>query len=120
METYTCSLCGIQIYPGHGSIYVKNNYKIYRFCKSKCSKLFHLKKNPFFLRWTSINRKIKGKKLYQKKNDIENINYCNDTNKNYNSYLIFKTLYIFKRTEKIHFFKCIDFKLNKKMILNSK
>lgn len=120
MEIYSCSLCGDPIYPGHGTIFVKNNYKIFRFCKSKCAKLFQLKKNPFFLRWTSVNRKIRGMKLFNKQELIEKMEYGIDKNKKYNSYLIFQTLYLIKRAEKIFHNRCLDYKLKKKNFLLNK
>jgi large subunit ribosomal protein L24e len=120
MDIYSCSLCGARIYPGHGSIFVKNNCKIFRFCKSKCAKLFHLKKNPFFLRWTSANRKIRGIHLIEKPESFEKMEFITNENSMYNSYIIFQTLFLFKREQKIFNFRCLDFKTTKKINLSNK
>ena len=61
MEINDCWFCGSKVYPGHGSLFVKNNSQSLYFCRSKCKKLFKLKKNPLFLRWCNEFRKKKPK-----------------------------------------------------------
>lgn len=61
MEKNECWFCGSTIYPGHGSVYIKNNCEHLYFCRSKCKKLFKLGKNSSFLRWCYNFRKKKGK-----------------------------------------------------------
>jgi large subunit ribosomal protein L24e len=61
MDNNQCWFCGSTVYPGHGSVYIKNNCENLYFCRSKCKKLFKLGKNPSFLRWCYNFRKKKGK-----------------------------------------------------------
>jgi len=52
-KTNLCSFCGEDIPPGTGTMHVKNDGVIYRFCSSKCRKnFFDLKRDPRKLKWT--------------------------------------------------------------------
>mmetsp|Transcript_15212 Transcript_15212/g.38180 ORF Transcript_15212/g.38180 Transcript_15212/m.38180 type:complete len:119 (-) Transcript_15212:2602-2958(-) len=114
MDLKNCSVCGFSIYPGHGSVFIKNNLKIIRFCRSKCRKLYELKKNPAFLRWTSFNRSIRGLKVNFKNNFLDKSrNSFFFLKKNYNLFLTLQTLYFFKKIEKIKNNRKIDFKIKK-------
>jgi large subunit ribosomal protein L24e len=115
MEIKICSICGSKIYPGHGSVFVKNNLKLYRFCRSKCRKLFSLKKNPIFLKWTSKNRLIKGRKLMSSFERSKDFDKKFLLKKNYNFYLTLRTLYQYKNREKMYNKRGVDFKLQKKI-----
>ena len=111
-----CCVCESIVYPGHGSLFIKNDMRSLWFCRSKCKKNFNLNRSPFFLHWTRINRK-KSVIILNKKFLLSLLIHKKiDTLKEYDKYLTMHVLYQLDRFKKLEVNRSIDYKYLKNKI----
>ena len=99
MRIDKCYFCSVMCYPGHGTMFVRNDAKHFRFCSSKCNKLFKAKKNPRKLKWTKAYRAAHGKELVN--DSILEFEQRRNIPTRYNRDLMVKTVQGMKRIEEI-------------------
>jgi large subunit ribosomal protein L24e len=80
-------------------MFVRNDSKCFRFCRSKCHKLFKAKRNPRKLKWTKASRMARGKEMTLD-STLEFEKQRNRPEK-YNRDVVLKTIRAMKRIEEI-------------------
>ena len=99
MRIDKCYLCSANIYPGHGVAFVRNDSKMFRFCTSKCNRLFKAKKNPRKLRWTKAHRAAHGKEMTC--DPVLEFEQVRNEPVRYNRHLMVKTIQAMKKLDEI-------------------
>ncbi|KAK8811500.1 hypothetical protein WA158_003234 [Blastocystis sp. Blastoise] len=99
MRIDTCYFCSGPIYPGHGMTFVRNDSKVFRFCRSKCRRNFDLKRNPRKVRWTKAFRRANGKDI--KVDSTLDFEKIRNRPVKYDRDLMMKTIKAMKRIEEI-------------------
>lgn len=99
MRLEKCWFCSSTVYPGHGICFVRNDSKLFRFCRSKCHKNFKMKRNPRKVKWTKAYRMIHGKDLSD--DNVFNFERRRNRPVKYSRELSTKTLAAIKTVEEV-------------------
>ena len=99
MRIEKCYFCSVTIFPGHGTVFVRNDSKHFRFCSSKCTKLFKAKKNPRKLKWTKASRMAHGKEMTN--DSVLEFEQRRNIPTRYNRDLMVETMQAMKRIDEI-------------------
>ncbi|KAG6490262.1 probable ribosome biogenesis protein RLP24 [Zingiber officinale] len=99
MRLEKCWFCSSTIYPGHGIQFVRNDAKIFRFCRSKCHKNFKMKRNPRKVKWTKAYRLLHGKDMT--KDSTFELERKRNRPERYDRNVTEKTLQAIKKIDKI-------------------
>ncbi len=118
MRIDKCYFCGSPIYPGHGMQFLRNDCKIFKFCRTKCHHHFKAKHNPKKIRWTKAYRKTHGKELlYDKTLEFEK---RKDEPIRYNRDMYVKTIAAMGKLEEIKETRELNFLKNRMRIAKTK
>ncbi|KAK3726047.1 ATPase-activating ribosome biosynthesis protein [Vermiconidia calcicola] len=99
MRIETCYFCSRPCYPSKGITFVRNDAKLFRFCRSKCHANFKMKRNPRKLGWTKAFRRAHGKEMTVD----TTLQFAQRRNipVRYNRELVAKTLMAMERVEEV-------------------
>mmetsp|Transcript_71320 Transcript_71320/g.164916 ORF Transcript_71320/g.164916 Transcript_71320/m.164916 type:complete len:182 (+) Transcript_71320:91-636(+) len=107
MRIEKCWFCSSNIYPGHGIQFVRNDCKVFRFCRSRCHKHFRMKHNPRRMRWTKAWRRAAGKEMQM--DSTFNFEKKRLTPVRYNRNLMIKTVRAMQIVDKIRSVRKVRF-----------
>ncbi len=54
---HNCSFCGCELRPASGKMFVRNDGRVFYFCKSKCQKNWDMGRSGKEHKWTKLYKK---------------------------------------------------------------